>query len=199
MTPGSSRIRASDALTRAQATLRALEPATPDQVLAQSHAIDHLAEHGTAALSRSIPEHLTGSTIVFDAGLTSTLLCYHRKGRFWVQPGGHTDPEDDDLLAGALRELREETGLVRFTVPSSAPADIDRHPLGGGFGACAWHIDVGFVVVADPADPVAVSPESIDVAWWPVDALPAECADGLGARIGRARTFARAHGARGAA
>ena len=32
--------------------------------------------------------------------LTRALLCFHRKGRFWVQPGGHLDPGDVDPLAG---------------------------------------------------------------------------------------------------
>lgn len=152
----------------------------------------HLDAHGDAALGRELPEHVTASALVLDASLGRALLCFHRKGRFWVQPGGHLDPGDADLLAAALRELREETGVAAVRVPTTRAADLDRHALGDGFGRCAWHLDVGFVVLADPADAVAVSDESTDVAWWPLDALPDEVPPGLGDRLARAARFAQA-------
>ena len=34
------------------------------------------------------------------------------------------------------------------------------------------HLDVRFLAVADDGDEHAVSEESLDVRWWPVDALP---------------------------
>ncbi|WP_258725930.1 NUDIX domain-containing protein [Cellulomonas sp. NS3] len=152
----------------------------------------HLAAHGDAALGRELREHVTASALVLDASLTRALLCFHRKGRFWVQPGGHLDAGDADLLAAALRELREETGVTHARVPTTRAADLDRHALGDGFARCAWHLDVGFVVLADPADVVTVSDESTDVAWWPLDALPDEVPPGLGDRLARAARFAQA-------
>ncbi|MEP7764653.1 NUDIX domain-containing protein [Sanguibacter sp. 25GB23B1] len=175
----------------ASATLAAFAPHSPQATAAKDHASAYLARHGSAALGRGLPEHITASTLVLDPVGEQTLLCFHRKGGFWVQPGGHVDPTDPDLLAGALRELREETGLAQLLVQSSAPVDIDRHRLGDGFGACAWHIDVGFVVVARPADPLVVSHESTEVAWWPVDALPPGCVPGLAQRLERPRDLVR--------
>lgn len=35
------------------------------------------------------PRHATASAFVFDPTFTRTLLVFHGKGRFWVQPGGH--------------------------------------------------------------------------------------------------------------
>lgn len=39
------------------------------------------------------------------------LLIFHQKGRHWSFPKGHKDPGETDLET-AIRELKEETGLV---------------------------------------------------------------------------------------
>lgn len=184
------------AVRAASDCLRGFAPYDAPGEVAKEHATGYLTRHGGAALSRALREHLTASTLVLDATGDRTLLCFHRKGGFWVQPGGHLDPGDPDLLTGALREMREETGLVRYLALSSSPVDIDRHALGDGFGACAWHIDVGFVVVAHAGDPLAVSDESTDVAWWDVDDLPPGCVAGLAQRLARPRELVRAGGHR---
>jgi 8-oxo-dGTP pyrophosphatase MutT (NUDIX family) len=173
---------------------RAVEGAvtvTPAAGTTRADVLAHLDAHGDAALGRDLPEHVTASALVLDPSLTRALLCFHRKGRFWVQPGGHLDPGDADLLTAALRELREETGVVDAEVPTTRAADLDRHALGDGFGRCAWHLDVGFVVLADPAGAVTVSDESTDVAWWDLDALPGAVPVGLHERLTRAAELAR--------
>ncbi|MBN0039514.1 NUDIX domain-containing protein [Cellulosimicrobium cellulans] len=137
------------------------------------------------------PQHLTASCFVLSPGLDRVLLCFHRKGQFWVQVGGHTEPGDTTLAGAAYREAREESGLddlVPFDPdpePSgnagvghharalAAPVDVHRHDLVAAFGTCRTHWDVGFVAFADPDARTAVSDESEDVAWFPVDALPA--------------------------
>lgn len=180
------------AVDAAAGCLEAFAPFSERSEAARAHASAFVAQHGAAALGRGLREHLTSSTLVLDGAGEHTLLCYHRKGGFWVQPGGHLDAADPDLLAGALRELREETGLERLLARSTAPVDIDRHALGDGFGTCDWHIDVGFVVVAHPADPLVVSHESTEVAWWPLDALPPGCVPGLAGRLERPQALVRA-------
>lgn len=179
-------------LERARAAIADLPAGAPDR----GSTLAHLDAHGAVGLTRGIPEHVTASALVLDATLRRALLVFHRKGGFWVQPGGHVDAGDADLLAAALRELREETGLVAWDVPTTRAADLDRHRLGDGFGRCAWHLDVGFVVLADPAHAVLVSDESTDVAWWDVDDLPTEIPPGLRSRLARAAAFV-AHSAAG--
>ena len=152
-----------------------------------------LAEHGEGALGRSLgPEHITASCFVLSPGLDRVLLCFHRKGRFWVQLGGHIEPGDSSVAEAALREAREESGVAALTPLGSLPLDLDRHGLGGGFGRCSRHWDLGYGAIADPSAPVAVSEESEDVAWFPVDALPEEVPPGFAARLAGAVRAAHA-------
>ncbi len=140
--------------------------------------VTFLRGRGTAALDRDGgPSHLTASCFIFTPDLTRVLLCFHRKGQFWVQVGGHIDRTDQDLAAAALREAREESGLADLTVIDGV-LDLDRHDLGSAFGRCQTHWDVGFVALSPLASP-RVSDESEQVAWFPVDALP----EGLGGSV----------------
>ncbi|MDO9396335.1 MAG: NUDIX domain-containing protein [Herbiconiux sp.] len=129
------------------------------------------------------PAHATASCFAFDPSLRSILLVLHRKGRFWVQPGGHLEPSDRSVPAAALRELAEETGVVPPEPTDVVAVDLDHHALASGFGRCASHLDFGVAVLLDPAARLTVSAESDDVRWWPVDALPENEAPGLTARI----------------
>lgn len=181
-------------LATVTAAVTAYAPSAPDAVATRSRTLAHLAAHGDLALTRDIPEHLTASALVLDPSLTRALLCFHRKGQFWVQPGGHLDPEDADPRAGALRELAEETGVRRPLRALPDPVDIDRHALSSAFGRCAVHVDLGYAVVADPAEATTVSAESTDVTWWPLDALPDGLADAVADRLAGARRALRAAG-----
>lgn len=141
--------------------------------------------HGDSPMWReSGPDHATASCVVLDPTLRDTLLVFHGKGRFWVQPGGHLEDGDESIAAAALRELREETG-IRLDAIADGPLayDLDHHPLSSRFGRCASHLDVGIAVIVERDAEVTVSDESEDVRWWPVDALPAELASGVQRRI----------------
>jgi 8-oxo-dGTP pyrophosphatase MutT (NUDIX family) len=54
----------------------------------------------------------------------ATLLHWHRRLRQWMPPGGHIE-EDEDPTEAALREVREETGLICEIVPTSATHPFD--------------------------------------------------------------------------
>jgi 8-oxo-dGTP pyrophosphatase MutT (NUDIX family) len=134
--------------------------------------LDHLAAHPDGLWREGPPAHLTASCFVLDAELEHVLLSLHRKGRFWVQFGGHLEPGDPTLPVAALREAEEESGLLQLSLVSPSPVDLDRHRLSAAFGRCTEHLDVAFAATADHAATTSVSPESDDVAWWPVRALP---------------------------
>jgi len=129
------------------------------------------------------PQHVTASCFVLTPDRTRVLLCFHRKGQFWVQLGGHIEPGDATVAAAAYREAFEEGGIASLAPADALPTDVDRHGLGDGFGACAVHWDVGYVAFAPSSAVPVVSDESEEVAWWPVDALPQNVPPGFARRL----------------
>lgn len=145
-------------------------------------------EHPDALRRTHVPAHVTASGLVVDPAGTGTLLVLHRKVGLWLQPGGHVDDEDASLAAAALREATEETGVAGLSV-ESVPVALDRHPAPCG---AEEHLDVQFLVLAPMGAVPVVSQESLDVRWWPVDALPEQRVDLRPlVRAGRERLAAR--------
>jgi 8-oxo-dGTP pyrophosphatase MutT (NUDIX family) len=150
------------------------------------------ARKGPPAFERSGgPAHFTASCFVFNAALTEVLLCFHKKGNFWVQLGGHIDPSDPTVSAAAFREAREESGIEHLRPFQLAPVDIDRHDLGPGFRGCRTHWDVGYAAIGPTTSRVVVSDESDDVRWWPAETLPDAIPPGFAARVSRVLTEMR--------
>ena len=126
----------------------------------------------------SVPGHLTGSVVVFDATLTHVLLTLHPQVGKWIQLGGHCEPGDVSVAATALREGLEESGLPSLRL-SAAPVHLHTHPITCSLGVPTRHLDVRYAAIADPTPdgslPAIVrSEESVDLAWWPIDDLPAD-------------------------
>lgn len=112
-----------------------------------------------------VPGHLTGSAWIVSPDRTRTLLTHHHKLDKWLQLGGHADG-DGDLLAVALREAREESGLANVRAVSAAIFDVDRHWIPARKTEPAhWHYDLRFMIEADPNEPLVISSESKDLAW----------------------------------
>ncbi len=130
------------------------------------------------------PDHLTASALVLDVSRTHVLLVLHKKVRRWMQPGGHLEPVDDSLAAAALREAVEETGVAGLRLATGLPLDLDRHPAPCGKRD---HLDVRFLVLAPDGAPTAVSDESDDVRWFPLDALPDDAVPDLAAFVALGR------------
>lgn len=121
--------------------------------------------HEDCLLRACVPGHLTGSAWIVSPDRARTLLTHHHKLDKWLQLGGHADG-DGDLLAVALREAREESGLTRVRAVSAEIFDCDRHLIPArGTEPEHYHFDLRFMIEADPAEPLVISSESKDLAW----------------------------------
>lgn len=158
----------------ALATLRGWAAPTPDQEALREHYVRHLEARPDAMTRECRPEHLTASTLVLSDDHSHVLLTLHAKAREWFQFGGHPEAVDTTLAGAALREAVEESGLSPDELDlDPRPVRLDAHAVPFcGPGGDVRHLDVVFRAVARPGARHAVSDESLDVRWWPVDALP---------------------------
>lgn len=115
--------------------------------------------------------HLTASAWVVSSDRRKILLAYHNLYDSWAWLGGHADGERD-LLAVALREVQEESGLaeVRPVSPDIYSLEIlteDGHEKHGEYISSHLHLNVTFLLEADPSLPVRCKPdENSRVGWF---------------------------------
>jgi 8-oxo-dGTP pyrophosphatase MutT (NUDIX family) len=121
-----------------------------------------LTSTGADPWDRTSALHVTASALVVHPGSGRVLLRWHQRQQAWLQVGGHGDPGEHDVLAIALREAREETGLddlrpwpdgrLRHVVIVSVPASPAE--------PAHQHADLRFILATD--DPGAARPERPD-------------------------------------
>ena len=114
--------------------------------------------------------HLTSSAWVCDASASRVLMCWHLTYRSWSWLGGHADCERD-LLAVALREVGEESGLTRLEPALRRPISlevlaVDGHEKRGRYVGSHVHLNLTWLVVADPAEPLRPKPDENRALRW---------------------------------
>lgn len=133
--------------------------------LSQTRKFLELLQHPDAYLRTHLPGHITGSGFIVSDDFSKTLLVHHRKLNKWLQPGGHADGELD-VMAVALREAMEETGLTNLKPITSSIYDLDIHRIPERKDLQAHdHFDVRFLFSGSVTDLIQVSHESHDVKW----------------------------------
>jgi 8-oxo-dGTP pyrophosphatase MutT (NUDIX family) len=154
----------------------------PDEEESLAPLLASLADDGEVTSRLTVPGHVTcGAAVINETG--RVLVIRHNALDRWLLPGGHLDPADPGLLAAALRELAEETGISWQQALSPpgldrVPLDIDLHqiPANPAKGEPAhWHADFRFAFfVADPAVQLQLE-EVSGYAWRPPSSLQGTC------------------------
>lgn len=123
--------------------------------------------------------HMTASAWVVNPQRSKALMVYHRLYDSWSWAGGHADGEED-LLAVALREVREETGVQRLRpvteeIYSLEVLTVDGHEKHGRYVPSHLHLNVTYLLEAEEDQPLRVcEAENSGVAWFSLaDALSA--------------------------
>ena len=155
---------------------RALETFTPccDQERRDRELLLTALERLDTPLSRENPfAHFTASSWIVNPSRTDALMAWHNIYRTWAWTGGHADGESD-LLAVALREAREETGVeslkpVTEEIYSVEILPVNAHMKRGRFVSAHLHLNVTYLLEADDAQPLRPKPdENSAVAWLPL-------------------------------
>jgi 8-oxo-dGTP pyrophosphatase MutT (NUDIX family) len=166
------------------------EPPSPDQDLLRTDYLNFLTAHGDAMSRGNRTGHITGSALVVDPAGGRVLLTLHPLVGRWLQLGGHVESDDVSLVEAALREAREESGLLDLEI-DGAPLRLDRHRVrcrdGHGGEDLLDHLDVQFLVSAQPGARARRSSESLDLRWWPYEDLPAVTDGSVRALVQEAR------------
>ena len=156
----------------ALALLRSWTPPSDRQAALRERYVAHLLTRPDGLDRSCLPDHLTASALVLSADRPAALLTLHAKAGRGFQLGGHCEPGDATLAGAALREAVEESGLDGLVL-DPVPLRLDEHavPFCGPAGGVR-HLDVWFVGFAPAGAQPRGGAESLDLRWWPLDALP---------------------------
>ncbi len=115
------------------------------------------------------PGHATGSAwVMADTGQFA--LIYHKTLDRWLQPGGHAEPEEQDLLTVSLREAQEELGIMLDrTQPSLLDLDVHRIPETKKYPS-HLHFDFRYLCITE-FQPLQPATDAIRAEWFSLDRL----------------------------
>jgi 8-oxo-dGTP pyrophosphatase MutT (NUDIX family) len=123
--------------------------------------------------------HMTASAWIVNARRDRVLMAYHNIYRSWSWLGGHADGERD-LVAVALREAREESGLAHVRAVSDdifsiEALTVDGHERRGQYVPSHIHLNLTYLIEADDAEPLTVKRDENSALQWfsPEDAVAA--------------------------
>ena len=154
------------------AQIEAFEPGCEQEVCDRAVLLDCLRTRPHIFERSDLTAHMTASAWVVDPAREKVLLIYHNIYNSWSWMGGHADGERD-LLAVALREVREESGVAARPlldgVFSLEVLTVDGHEKRGSYVPSHLHLNVSYLLEADDRQPLAVKPdENSGVRWFPV-------------------------------
>jgi 8-oxo-dGTP pyrophosphatase MutT (NUDIX family) len=118
--------------------------------------------------------HMTASAWVVNQDKTKVLMVWHNIFQSWSWLGGHADG-DEDLLHVALKEVKEESGLVHVTplsteIFSLESLTVNGHIKNGAYVSSHLHLNVTYLLEANDQEPLKSKlDENRGVRWFPLD------------------------------
>ena len=159
--------------------IKAYRPWNEQERQDQAVILAFLERNPDAFYRTNLLAHMTASAWVVNPQRSKVLMVYHRLYDSWSWAGGHADGEED-LLAVALREVREETGVQRLRpvteeIYSLEVLTVDGHEKHGRYVPSHLHLNVTYLLEAEEDQPLRIcEAENSGVAWFPLaDALAA--------------------------
>lgn len=113
--------------------------------------------------------HMTASAWVTNEAHDGVLMAYHNIYDSWAWLGGHADGEED-LLAVALREASEESGIravpVSRDIFSLEILHVAPHVKRGKFVCAHLHLNATYLLEAEDQAPIRCKPDENSAVRW---------------------------------
>ena len=155
-------------------TIRQYKPCCEQEARDRTLMLDYLSHHENAFSRENPIAHVTASAWVTNAKRDKVLMIYHKLYDSWAWTGGHADGERD-LLSVALRECREETGIMHVRpvtgeIFSLEVLTVDGHEKRGVYVPSHLHLNVSYLLEADERDALCVcEAENSGVRWFSLE------------------------------
>ena len=162
--------------------LNAYAPRDEQEAADKAVMLDCMRRFEDVYLRTNLICHVTASAWIADERRERVLMIYHNIYDSWAWTGGHADGERD-LLSVALREAREETGLLSVRPASERLLSIETltvnpHHKRGVFVPAHLHLNGTFLLIADEADALRVkADENSGVRWFLPDEAVEACSE----------------------
>ncbi len=158
--------------------LEVYRQSAPEEIQFKTDILAFINEHEDCFERTLEIGHITASAWLLSKDHSHALLLHHKKLNRWVQLGGHCDG-DSDVVAVALKEAQEESGIQGIASVESNPQifDIDIHWIPEHKEVKGhWHYDVRFLLHVVTDEQVIQNHESNELRWIPrkEDALPTQ-------------------------
>ena len=171
-----------------------------EQEAADKRVILHALDTDPGCFERSAQAHMACSIWVVDPTFAQTLLVYHNIYDSWSWIGGHADGECDlaavalrelqeetgvahaRLVAGEAHGADDASAVPAPTVDGLRPLcgsggiyslevlTVDGHEKRGAYVSSHLHLNVTYLAIADPAEPIRIKPdENSGVRWVPLE------------------------------
>ena len=159
--------------------LRAFTPYNAQEEMDRALILDQLERVPDIFSRENRLAHMTASAWVLSPSRDRVLMAYHNIYNSWSWLGGHADGEID-LLAVALREVREESGIAAVRPISPLPISVesltvDGHVKRGQYVSSHLHLNVTYLLEADDRGALHAKPDENSAVGWfaPDDAVAA--------------------------
>lgn len=145
--------------------LQQYNPVAQDE-LEFKHQMLFFIENNVDCFERSLTiGHITASCWLLNQDGSKALLTHHAKLDNWFQLGGHCDG-DSDVLAVAIQEAQEESGIINIKPIDNDIFDIDIHLIPDNKKESAhYHYDIRFLLQVMSNEEIIQSNESKALKW----------------------------------